>query len=187
MTTQWSANRVSTGSKIVRYVQFEPRALVAADLDIHRSRLYPCHVVFSAGPLSNLQTAVRSHTQVLISVRNGRKLLARVKVFDRHQNMVLENVKETAAWLRAGANVNIPSSEGHLNANNAMEMSQMMVQAMWNRDSPGPRTGMSTRTSPAHRRETTMRSASSATRSSTNDVSLRRFPDHRHLFDRRTS
>ncbi|GKT58625.1 small nuclear ribonucleoprotein Sm D2 [Colletotrichum tofieldiae] len=48
---------------------------------------------FSAGPLSILQTAVRSHTQVLISIRNNRKLLARVKAFDRHCNMVLENVK----------------------------------------------------------------------------------------------
>ncbi|CRK04253.1 hypothetical protein BN1723_008855 [Verticillium longisporum] len=47
---------------------------------------------FSAGPLSILQTAVRSHTQVLISIRNNRKLLARVKAFDRHCNMVLENV-----------------------------------------------------------------------------------------------
>merc|ERR1712000_358203 len=49
---------------------------------------------FSAGPLSILQTAVRSHTQVLISCRNNRKLLARVKASDRHCNMVLENVKE---------------------------------------------------------------------------------------------
>ena len=49
---------------------------------------------FTAGPLSILQTAVRSHTQVLISCRNNRKLLARVKAFDRHCNMVLENVKE---------------------------------------------------------------------------------------------
>nr|POF14101.1 small nuclear ribonucleoprotein sm d2 [Quercus suber] len=49
---------------------------------------------FSAGPLSLLQTAVRNHTQVLISCRNNRKLLARVKAFDRHCNMVLENVKE---------------------------------------------------------------------------------------------
>ncbi|KAI1197165.1 hypothetical protein F5X97DRAFT_302911 [Nemania serpens] len=49
---------------------------------------------FGSGPLSILQTAVRSHTQVLISIRNNRKLLARVKAFDRHCNMVLENVKE---------------------------------------------------------------------------------------------
>ncbi|KAK4082986.1 uncharacterized protein Triagg1_1876 [Trichoderma aggressivum f. europaeum] len=49
---------------------------------------------FSSGPLSILQTAVRSHTQVLISIRSNRKLLARVKAFDRHCNMVLENVKE---------------------------------------------------------------------------------------------
>ncbi|RMZ85545.1 hypothetical protein DV737_g556, partial [Chaetothyriales sp. CBS 132003] len=48
----------------------------------------------SSGPLSILMTATRTHTQVLISCRNNRKLLARVKAFDRHCNMVLENVKE---------------------------------------------------------------------------------------------
>lgn len=39
-------------------------------------------------------TATRTHTQVLVSVRNNHKLLARVKAFDRHCNMILENVKE---------------------------------------------------------------------------------------------
>ncbi|CAO1615564.1 unnamed protein product [Sympodiomycopsis kandeliae] len=48
----------------------------------------------SQGPLSVLQQSVRNHTQVLISLRNNRKLLAKVKAFDRHSNMVLENVKE---------------------------------------------------------------------------------------------
>jgi small nuclear ribonucleoprotein (snRNP)-like protein len=48
----------------------------------------------SQGPLSVLQQSVRNHTQVLISLRNNRKLLGRVKAFDRHSNMVLENVKE---------------------------------------------------------------------------------------------
>ena len=46
------------------------------------------------GPLSVLQQSVRNHSQVLISLRNNKKLLARVKAFDRHSNMVLENVKE---------------------------------------------------------------------------------------------
>ena len=32
--------------------------------------------------------------QVLINCRNNRKLLGRVKAFDRHCNMILENVKE---------------------------------------------------------------------------------------------
>ena len=49
---------------------------------------------FNNGPLSVLQTAVQNHDQVLINLRNNRKLLARVKAFDRHSNMVLVNVKE---------------------------------------------------------------------------------------------
>jgi len=49
---------------------------------------------FRVGPLSLLQVAVRNTTQILIHTRNNRKLLARVKAFDRHMNMVLENVKE---------------------------------------------------------------------------------------------
>lgn len=38
--------------------------------------------------------SVRNQTQVLINVRNNKKLLARVKAFDRHCNMVLEGVRE---------------------------------------------------------------------------------------------
>jgi small nuclear ribonucleoprotein D2 len=49
---------------------------------------------FETGPLSVLTLAVKNHTQVLINCRNNKKLLARVKAFDRHCNMVLENVKE---------------------------------------------------------------------------------------------
>lgn len=49
---------------------------------------------FQTGPLSVLTQSVRQNTQVLINCRNNRKLLARVKAFDRHFNMVLENVKE---------------------------------------------------------------------------------------------
>ena len=49
---------------------------------------------FSTGPLSVLMQSVKNNTQVLINCRNNRKLLGRVKAFDRHCNMVLENVKE---------------------------------------------------------------------------------------------
>lgn len=42
----------------------------------------------SQGPLSVLQASVRNNTQVLISLRNNKKLLGRVKAFDRHSNMV---------------------------------------------------------------------------------------------------
>ncbi|SGY32987.1 BQ5605_C002g01430 [Microbotryum silenes-dioicae] len=53
----------------------------------------------SQGPLSVLQTSVRSGTQILVALRNNRKLLGKVKAFDRHANMVLENVKEM--WTEA--------------------------------------------------------------------------------------
>ncbi|CCO27351.1 putative small nuclear ribonucleoprotein Sm D2 Short=Sm-D2 [Rhizoctonia solani AG-1 IB] len=58
----------------------------------------------SQGPLSVLQQSVRNHTQVLISLRNNKKLLARVKAFDRHSNMVLENVKEMWTETQKGKN-----------------------------------------------------------------------------------
>mmetsp|Transcript_1401 Transcript_1401/g.4174 ORF Transcript_1401/g.4174 Transcript_1401/m.4174 type:complete len:111 (-) Transcript_1401:392-724(-) len=50
--------------------------------------------LFRTGPLSVLTTSVKSNSQVLINCRNNRKLLARVKAFDRHCNMILENVRE---------------------------------------------------------------------------------------------
>merc|ERR1712121_440571 len=49
---------------------------------------------FKTGPLSVLMSSVKNNTQILINCRNNRKLLGRVKAFDRHCNMVLENVKE---------------------------------------------------------------------------------------------
>jgi len=49
---------------------------------------------FNSGPLSLLAESVKTNSQVLINVRNNKKLLGRVKAFDRHCNMVLENVKE---------------------------------------------------------------------------------------------
>jgi small nuclear ribonucleoprotein D2 len=49
---------------------------------------------FETGPLSILYSSVKESTQVLINCRNNHKLLARVRAFDRHFNMVLENVVE---------------------------------------------------------------------------------------------
>ena len=65
---------------------------------------------FTTGPLRVLTDSVKNNTQVLINcrfviyenllllipffLRNNKKLLGRVKAFDRHCNMVLEGVKE---------------------------------------------------------------------------------------------
>ncbi len=49
---------------------------------------------FTTGPMSLLSNVVKSNHQVMIVTRNNRKIKARVKAFDRHMNMVLENVTE---------------------------------------------------------------------------------------------
>ncbi|KAG7825834.1 hypothetical protein KL909_001066 [Ogataea angusta] len=49
---------------------------------------------FNNGPLRLLTGAIQNNATVLISLRNNHKLLAKVKAFDRHCNMILENVKE---------------------------------------------------------------------------------------------
>ena len=54
------------------------------------------------GPLAVLMKSVRNNTQVLINLRNNHKLLARVRAFDRHCNMVLEDVKELWTETPAG-------------------------------------------------------------------------------------
>ncbi|KAF7791941.1 hypothetical protein EIP86_002967 [Pleurotus ostreatoroseus] len=62
-----------------------------SELDEAQLRALEEHEI-SQGPLSVLQQAVRNHTQVLISLRNNKKLLARVKAFDRHSNMMWTEV-----------------------------------------------------------------------------------------------
>lgn len=49
---------------------------------------------FAHGPLSVLQTSVNNETPVMVYCRNNHKLLAKVKAFDRHCNLILEDVKE---------------------------------------------------------------------------------------------
>ncbi|XP_057776612.1 uncharacterized protein LOC130995367 isoform X2 [Salvia miltiorrhiza] len=49
---------------------------------------------FNTGPLSVLIIVELFHFHVLISCRNNKKLLGHVRAFDRHCNMVLENVRE---------------------------------------------------------------------------------------------
>ena len=49
--------------------------------------------------------------QVLINCRNNHKLLGRVKAFDRHCNMILENVKEM--WTEVRRQCNAHSSQQH--------------------------------------------------------------------------
>ena len=71
--------------RLTRYSQYVH--VPKSELDEAQLRQLEEHEI-SQGPLSVLQQAVRNHTQVLIALRNNKKLLARVKAFDRHSNMV---------------------------------------------------------------------------------------------------
>ncbi|KAI9512793.1 Sm-like ribonucleoprotein [Russula earlei] len=90
-----------------------------SELDEAQLRQLEEHEI-SQGPLSVLQQAVRNHTQVLIALRNNKKLLARVKAFDRHSNMVLENVKEM--WTE------IPKGKGKKPVNKDRFISKMFLR-----------------------------------------------------------
>lgn len=54
------------------------------------------------GPLSMICDCMHENVPILINCRNNKKLLARIKAFDRHCNMVLESVTEF--WTEKGEN-----------------------------------------------------------------------------------
>lgn len=62
------------------------------------------------GPLSVLVSAIKTNSQVLINCRNNRKLLGRVKAFDRHLNLLLENVQEVWTERNSQKESKTPSS-----------------------------------------------------------------------------
>ena len=60
--------------------------------------------MFNEGPLSLLKEAVRTNSQILIYCRNNRKLLGRIRAFDRHMNIILEAVCEIWSEMMKGKN-----------------------------------------------------------------------------------
>ena len=50
---------------------------------------------FDIGPFSTLLKSVRNNDQIIVSCRNNKKILGRLKAFDRHLNLILEDVCET--------------------------------------------------------------------------------------------
>ena len=60
--------------------------------------------MLNEGPLSLLKEAVRTNSQILIYCRNNRKLLGRIRAFDRHMNIILEAVCEVWSEMMKGKN-----------------------------------------------------------------------------------
>ena len=69
--------------------------------------------------------AVKYNTQILINCRNNRRLLGRVKAFDRHCNMVLVDVKEM--WTE---NPKAGKGEENLKANTWFSQSTVRQQVL---------------------------------------------------------
>jgi len=49
---------------------------------------------FSSGSFRLLANSVKTNSQILISCKNKRKIIGRIKAFDRHMNIFMENVRE---------------------------------------------------------------------------------------------
>ena len=60
--------------------------------------------MINEGPLSLLKDAVKTNSQILIYCRNNRKLLGRIRAFDRHMNIILEAVCEIWSEMMKGKN-----------------------------------------------------------------------------------
>ena len=60
--------------------------------------------IINEGPLSLLKEAVRTNSQILIYCRNNRKLLGKIRAFDRHMNIILEAVCEIWSEMMKGKN-----------------------------------------------------------------------------------
>ena len=68
---------------------------------------------FGSGPMSLLKDACTNNLQVMINCRHNRKLLGRVKSFDRHCNMVLDEVTEF--WMEKTKSKKSINRERYLN------------------------------------------------------------------------
>jgi small nuclear ribonucleoprotein (snRNP)-like protein len=99
----WAADRAAA----LMRGRHHPRAAAAA---IAAFKLPRSAQILNLDPTAALQPvhAGLARPQVLINCRNNHKLLARVKAFDRHCNMILENVKEMWTEVR-GKGLRAPS------------------------------------------------------------------------------
>ncbi|KAK1742229.1 small nuclear ribonucleoprotein Sm D2, partial [Skeletonema marinoi] len=80
----------ATTSRSLPFIQLHNKTIKMADNTPEQSK----ETDLKSGPFNVLYKAVKGNTQVLINVRNNHKLLGRVKAYDRHMNLLLEDVKE---------------------------------------------------------------------------------------------
>lgn len=57
-------------------------------------------------PLSLLSKTILKNRPIIIFIRNNRKLLGYLRAYDKHLNLILENVKELRTNVNFGSNNN---------------------------------------------------------------------------------
>ena len=72
------------------------------EIDEDKNKEKAVEEMINEGPLSLLKEAVRTNSQILIYCRNNRKLLGRIRAFDRHMNIILEAVCEIWSEMMKG-------------------------------------------------------------------------------------
>ena len=92
------------------------------DSDEEKNREKNEEEMINEGPLSLLKEAVRTNRQILIYCRNNRKLLGRIRAFDRHMNIILEEVCEIWSEMMKG------KSKAHKLRNRERFISKMFLR-----------------------------------------------------------
>jgi len=101
-------------------------------VQIRRHEEHILRRIYDRVPVKMAQTAYESpHFKAFVLLQAHFSRMQLPADLAKDQEVILTRVLNLLS-----ACVDVLSSEGHLNAMNAMEMSQMVVQAMWDRDSP---------------------------------------------------
>ncbi|SMR51251.1 unnamed protein product [Zymoseptoria tritici ST99CH_1E4] len=120
------------GTKLKGILEIVTAATEFEDIQIRRHEESVLQLIYDRIPAKLSDLNLESpHTKAFILLQAHFSRMQLPTDLAKDQEVILRKVLNLLS-----ACVDVLSSEGHLNAMNAMEMSQMVVQAMWDRDSP---------------------------------------------------
>ncbi|KAL8950757.1 MAG: hypothetical protein Q9222_003231 [Ikaeria aurantiellina] len=132
ITMQTFLLSLTARTKLKGILEIVTSATEFESIQIRRHEEHILRRVYDRVPVKMAQPAYESpHFKAFVLVQAHFSRMALPIDLAKEQEVILSKVLN----LLSGC-VDVLSSEGHLNAMSAMEMSQMVVQAMWDRDSP---------------------------------------------------